>query len=44
VDEFNAELAMWFGIDNGNSLEAILPNIRRFYNAGLTRGPLGFMG
>lgn len=44
VDEFNAELAMWFGIENDNNLEAILPNIRRFYGAGTSAGPLGFMG
>lgn len=43
VDEFNAELAMWFGIENDNNLEAILPNIRRFYGAGSATGPLGFL-
>ena len=43
VDEFNAELAMWLGVQNDNNLEAILPNIRRFYASGLTERPLGFL-
>ena len=41
VDEYNAELAMWFGVQNDSNLEAILPNIRRFYGAGQSAGPLG---
>jgi len=43
VDEYNAELAMWFGIANNQSLEDILPNIRNFYAGGSTSGPLGFL-
>jgi uncharacterized protein (DUF1501 family) len=41
VDEYSAELAMWFGVENDNNLEAILPNIRTFYGGGATAGPLG---
>ncbi|MFK7819710.1 MAG: DUF1501 domain-containing protein [Planctomycetaceae bacterium] len=41
VDEYSAELAMWFGIENDNNLEAILPNIRTFYAQGSSTGPLG---
>ena len=43
VDEFNAELAMWFGIPNDGSLENVLPNIRNFFAAGGTRGPMRFL-
>lgn len=44
VDEYSAELAMWFGVANTDSdLKAILPNIRNFYGAGGTTGPLGFL-
>ncbi len=43
VDEFNAELAMWFGVPNDGSLEQVLPNIRNFYAGGSTVGPLGFL-
>jgi uncharacterized protein (DUF1501 family) len=44
VDEYNAELAMWFGIDNGPDLEAILPNLRNFYASGSSAPPLGLFG
>ena len=44
VDQYAAELAMWFGIDNGADLENILPNLRNFYNAGSSASPLGFLG
>ncbi len=40
VDEYAAELAMWFGIGNDDTLEAILPNIRNFLSAG-SPPPLG---
>ena len=40
VDEYAAELAMWFGIENDDTLEAILPNIRNFLPAG-SPPPLG---
>lgn len=43
VDEFAAELAMWFGISNGPDLETIIPNIRRFYAASETSSPLGVL-
>ena len=43
VDEYNAELACWFGIENNSSLEAILPNIRNFYASGASQPPVGFM-
>ena len=41
VDEYAAELAMWFGLDNDTTLEDILPNIRNFNSAG-SQPPLGF--
>ena len=44
VDEYSAELALWFGIPNDASLELVLPNVRRFYGAGHSEGPLGFLG
>ena len=40
VDEFAAELAMWFGISNGPDLESMLPNIRNFYGSSETLPPL----
>ena len=43
VDEFSAELAMWFGIQNNADLENVLPNIRNFFAAGGTQGPLGML-
>lgn len=42
VDQYMAELAMWFGIGNDATLETILPNIRNFLDAGAPP-PLGFM-
>lgn len=44
VDQYAAELAMWFGIGNGADLESILPNIRNFHSAGSSTSPLGFLG
>ncbi len=43
VDAYNAEMACWFGVPNDNNLEAILPNIRNFYAAGGSSGPMGFL-
>jgi uncharacterized protein (DUF1501 family) len=42
VDEYNAELACWFGIPNDASLEGVLPNVRNFFPAGGAT-PLGFL-
>lgn len=42
VDEMAAEIAMWYGVPNDNSLELVLPNIRNFLAAGNAR-PLGFL-
>lgn len=44
VDEYNAELALWFGILNNAELESVLPNIRTFYSDTATTPPLGFLG
>ncbi len=44
VDQYAAELALWFGMQNDGELEAILPNIRNFFASGGSTGPLGFMG
>ena len=41
VDEYAAELAMWFGIPNDSNLEIVLPNIRTFVPAGGASGPVG---
>jgi uncharacterized protein (DUF1501 family) len=43
VDAYNAELALWYGLDNDNNLEAILPNIRNFLAAGSSTPPVGFL-
>ena len=40
VDEFFADLALWFGVDKAN-LPLVLPNIERFYNLGNAQSPLG---
>lgn len=42
ADQYHAEMAMWFGIPNDTNLQAILPNIRNFYNSGVATRPLGF--
>ncbi len=44
VDQYNGELARWFGIPNNSSMVDILPNIRNFYSASSSTGPLGFLG
>ncbi|MEM1119966.1 MAG: DUF1501 domain-containing protein [Bacteroidota bacterium] len=41
VDEFYAELALWFGV-SPNDLSYILPNISNFYNYSPTSPPIGF--
>lgn len=41
VDEFYAELALWFGVPSAD-LDLVLPNINRFYVPG-SGMPLGFM-
>lgn len=41
VDEYSAELAMWFGIPDDSNLELVLPNIRNFHSAG--GKPIGFL-
>ena len=43
ADEYNAELALWFGIENDHTLETILPNLRNFYPAFETSPPVGFV-
>ncbi|MEM7475792.1 MAG: DUF1501 domain-containing protein [Planctomycetota bacterium] len=43
VDEYNADLACWFGVENNAELEDILPNIRNFHPAGEGPPPVGFM-
>ena len=42
VDEYFAELAMWFGV-SASELNTILPNIGNFYDAGSGTNPIGFM-
>ena len=42
VDEYFAELALWFDVAGGD-LETILPNIGRFYTPMTGGRPLGFM-
>lgn len=41
IDEFYAELALWFGVE-ASDLSLVLPNIGRFYSSG-SGLPLGFM-
>lgn len=43
VDQYNAELACWFGIPNNSELENVLPNIRNFYSQGSSTPPVGFL-
>lgn len=42
VDEFYAELALWFGVTS-TDLDFVLPNVSRFYDAGSGVAPIGFM-
>ena len=43
VDEYFAELALWFGVLSGE-LDQVLPNVRRFYLPESGTPPLGFLG
>lgn len=43
TDEFNAELARWFGVPNNSALVDILPNIRNFHAGGSAQLPIGFL-
>ncbi len=42
VDEYFAELALWFGVPPSD-LDRVLPNVRRFYSPESTEAPLGFI-
>ncbi|MFT4768731.1 MAG: hypothetical protein ACI8RN_001869 [Glaciecola sp.] len=42
VDEYFAELALWFGVSDGD-LSTVLPNVDRFFSAGGGAKPLGFL-
>lgn len=42
VDEYFAELALWFGVSS-NDLSTILPNIGNFYDVNAGGLPIGFM-
>jgi uncharacterized protein (DUF1501 family) len=42
VDQYFAELALWFGV-SARDLELVLPNLSRFYAPGSATPPLGFM-
>lgn len=42
LDEYFAELALWFGVTPA-SLPEVLPNVERFYQASSGKAPIGFM-
>ena len=42
IDEFYAELALWFGVSSSD-LDQVLPNIGRFYAPTSSPPPLGFL-
>lgn len=42
VDEYFAELALWFGVST-TDLTTVLPNVERFVNLGAGTAPLGFL-
>ncbi|MDH3642702.1 MAG: DUF1501 domain-containing protein [Gammaproteobacteria bacterium] len=42
VDEYFAELALWFGVSAGD-LDSVLPNVRSFYSPESGTPPLGFL-
>ena len=44
VDELAADLALWFGIPNDDTLETVLPNVRNFYSSSASGSPLGLFG
>ena len=41
VDQYFAELALWFGVPK-SSLSQVIPNISRFYDTASTTPPIGF--
>jgi uncharacterized protein (DUF1501 family) len=43
VDEMWCELAMWYGLENDNQMENVLPNIRNFVSSGQSSYPIGFL-
>ena len=43
VDEYFAELALWFGVPAAD-LDLVLPNLSRFYSVGSGVPPVGFLG
>ncbi|PLW69240.1 DUF1501 domain-containing protein [Pseudohalioglobus lutimaris] len=42
VEEYFAELALWFGVTPGE-LDIVLPNVRRFYSPESLKSPLGIL-
>lgn len=42
VDEYFAELALWFGVERSD-LDMVLPNVSRFYSTSSRAQPLGFL-
>ncbi len=42
TDEYFAELALWFGVSTAE-LDAVLPNVRRFYQPESATAPMGFL-
>ena len=42
VDQYFAELALWFGV-SPSDLELVLPNVSRFHDPFNTDAPLGFL-
>jgi len=42
VDEYFAELALWFGVPR-QDLELVLPNVRRFYDPSSASPPIGML-
>ena len=42
VDEYFAELALWFGVPRSD-LTSVLPNVAEFYSPGSPDAPLGFL-
>ncbi len=42
VDEYFAELALWFGV-SVSELDQVLPNVRSFYSPGSAEPPIGFL-
>ena len=44
VDEFNASLASWYGIQNNSEMETVIPNIRNFWSRGSNTLPINLFG